>query len=144
MSSSTDEPPFPRRKSSARGLQRFDTSAFTLQAHCGPHVVAVRDCLRAHKVEMDPVALEERGWDLAPECKHLWESYRQCGLNFFSATDWAQSRCSVEAEKFQKCSPRMQGAEYCKELELALARCATKKIRMKMSGEKELPSAVES
>ena len=125
--------------SQKRGLRRFDTNPFTLHEHCGTAAAKVRDCLRLANVgSLDPVALEERGWDVATECKSLWTAYRQCGLSFFSATDWAQSKCAAEAEAFRLCDPRFEGAERCNMLELAMARCASQKIRMRMSGN-ELP-----
>ena len=101
-----------------RSLRRFDTSPFTLQQHCAAQSTAVRDCIKAHNLDnVDPATLEERGWDVAPACKPLWESYRQCGINFFSATDWAQSRCGAEANAFRRCDPNAQGAEKCARIE---------------------------
>ena len=135
--SSSDAPPpkLERKGSSVRSLKRFDTSAFTLHEHCGQHAARVRDCLKnANVAHLDPVALEERGWDIASECKQLWTDYRKCGLGFFSATDWAQSKCAEESKAFQMCNPRVQGAERCNDLELAMAKCATAKIRLRMSG----------
>ena len=119
----SETPTQARSRSAARGLKRFDTTPFTLHEHCGFHAAAVRDCLRNHKVEeVDFAALEDDGWRAAPACRPLWESYRECGLAFFTATDWAQSKCAAEAEAFCACSPHLHGAEHCKELELQMAR----------------------
>ena len=115
-------------------LKRFDTSAFTLHEHCGPKATAVRDCLRIHGANIDPVQLDESGWEVAPECKPLWEAYRECGLNFFNASDSAQSKCAAENEAFRKCDPKKDDAEHCHALELALAKCATVTIKLRMSG----------
>ena len=120
-------------------LKRFDTSAFTLHHHCGSYAAAVRDCLTANKgfgANLDPNVLDERGWDLAPTCKPLWEAYRSCGLGFFAASDWAHNKCAREADEFRACNPYTEGEERCLALELAMARCAARKINMRMSGEK--------
>ena len=136
MAPSSGEPPaLERTRSTRRGLKRFDTTPFTLQSHCGTHAAAVRDCLKKYKLEnIDPTTLEERGWDVAPACKKAWDAYRQCGLSFFTATDWAQTKCAAEAEAFRACSPLTHGEERCSELELAMTRCTTTKIKMRMSG----------
>ena len=71
-----------------------------------------------------------------PECKDAWEAYRQCGMSFFNASDAAQAKCANEMRAFQTCSPRLMGADRCNALELTLIRCATAKIKLRMSGEK--------
>ncbi len=141
-----DKPPPLERTESARarptrrGLQKFDTSAFTLQQHCGSAAAAVRDCLRAINLPanyvIDTTELEADGWAAAPQCKPLWEAYRQCGQAFMNATDDASIKCAAELTAFRKCSPTRDGVDRCHELEQALFRCSASKVKVSMSGQK--------
>ena len=164
MSSSQEEPPSSSAEPSRRGrLQKFDTSAFTLHQHCGTLSAAVQKCLQQHGVQQsDPVALEEEGWTRGTKCRGLWEEYRECGRAFFTSVSWAQRSCADEAAAWRTCTS--SGSRDCEALEataavklctpllsppspyrdrmravcvcvqLAVLRCATAKIRMRMSG----------
>lgn len=130
LASAATDKPQPRRR--LRNIQKFDTRAFTLHEHCGPHAAAVRDCMSKFLPNLD----DDIGPDEVPECRAAWEQYRVCGLNFFTASDWAQNKCADQLKAFRRCSPINDGADKCHDLEMALARCATAKIKLRMSGEK--------
>ena len=116
-------------------LQRFDTRPFTLHAHCGHLTEQVRACLLEHGVANDPVTLEETGWAGAKPCRAAWEAYRTCGRLFLQSTEKAHLECASEAAAYSKCAARSGAeSEACVALEHAAMRCASARIKARMSG----------